>query len=430
MLLTADEFTGTARRGTMRGMPSDCLTLRCGSDGYYRTSWYDDAGRPHQRSFGRKKAEARAAFARFYTAWQADSTVRNPADPTRYTLRQVWARFKAWAEARYVRADGRPTGEARALGYAFQPVLDAYGDEPAEQFGPLKLQAVRAGMIRADLCRNEINKRVHKIRRVMAWAVSQELLKSDVYAALVAVDSLRAGEAVEVEPGRMQAARLSAKVRSIPDEYIEEVLAELPATLAALVRFQWLTAARPDEVCSLRPIDIDMTGETWFYQPTQYKSAHLADGDEERRRVIAIGPQAREVLRPFLGRDTQAFVFSPLEAVQQRNASRRVHRHQPVADPLTGRRVGNRYDSQSYGKAVRYAIRNINARRLEQDGPDAALLPIWSPNRLRHTALTTIRKRFGLEASQVVAGHARADVTQIYAEANRTLAAKVARQIG
>ncbi|MCX7424739.1 MAG: tyrosine-type recombinase/integrase [Planctomycetia bacterium] len=57
-------------------------------------------------------------------------------------------------------------------------------------------------------------------------------------------------------------------------------------------------------------------------------------------------------------------------------------------------------------------------------------LPRWSPNRLRHTAATEIRQRFGLEAAQVTLGHSQADVTQIYAEKDLTLAAEVARKIG
>jgi site-specific recombinase XerC len=54
----------------------------------------------------------------------------------------------------------------------------------------------------------------------------------------------------------------------------------------------------------------------------------------------------------------------------------------------------------------------------------------WAPNRLRHSAGTEIRKRFGLEAAQVTLGHASADVTQVYAERDAKLAAEVARKIG
>ena len=54
----------------------------------------------------------------------------------------------------------------------------------------------------------------------------------------------------------------------------------------------------------------------------------------------------------------------------------------------------------------------------------------WSPNQLRHSAATEIRRRYGLEAAATVLGHAKADVTQIYAERDYALAANVARQIG
>jgi integrase len=49
---------------------------------------------------------------------------------------------------------------------------------------------------------------------------------------------------------------------------------------------------------------------------------------------------------------------------------------------------------------------------------------------LRHTAATLIRKQFGLEAAQVILGHAVADVTQVYAERDAEKARAVARQVG
>ena len=49
---------------------------------------------------------------------------------------------------------------------------------------------------------------------------------------------------------------------------------------------------------------------------------------------------------------------------------------------------------------------------------------------LRHSLATEVRREFGLEACQVVLGHARADVTQIYAEKHQALAAEVALKIG
>ena len=54
----------------------------------------------------------------------------------------------------------------------------------------------------------------------------------------------------------------------------------------------------------------------------------------------------------------------------------------------------------------------------------------WSPNRLRHTAATEIRRQFGLEAAQVTLGHATADVTQVYAERDLAKAVAIMREVG
>jgi integrase len=54
----------------------------------------------------------------------------------------------------------------------------------------------------------------------------------------------------------------------------------------------------------------------------------------------------------------------------------------------------------------------------------------WHPNQLRHTFATRVRKDYGLEAAQVLLGHSRADVTQVYAERNEELARVTAAKIG
>jgi integrase len=54
----------------------------------------------------------------------------------------------------------------------------------------------------------------------------------------------------------------------------------------------------------------------------------------------------------------------------------------------------------------------------------------WSPNQLRHTFATDVRKRFGLEAAQVLLGHSEADTTQLYAERDAERAVAVMLQVG
>jgi site-specific recombinase XerC len=56
---------------------------------------------------------------------------------------------------------------------------------------------------------------------------------------------------------------------------------------------------------------------------------------------------------------------------------------------------------------------------------------LWSPNQLRHTRATQIRAAFGsIEAAKAVLGHTDTRVTEIYAERDLGLAAKVMKEIG
>lgn len=57
-------------------------------------------------------------------------------------------------------------------------------------------------------------------------------------------------------------------------------------------------------------------------------------------------------------------------------------------------------------------------------------MPHWHPNQLRHAHATAVRRQCGLEGAQVALGHERADVTQVYAERNSSLAIEIAAEIG
>ena len=78
---------------------------------------------------------------------------------------------------------------------------------------------------------------------------------------------------------------------------------------------------------------------------------------------------------------------------------------------------GNHYTTDSYRRAI---TRVCEKHDIEK----------WSPNRLRHSAATEIRKEFGLEAAQVILGHSSADVSQIYAARDLAKGIEVARRIG
>ena len=54
----------------------------------------------------------------------------------------------------------------------------------------------------------------------------------------------------------------------------------------------------------------------------------------------------------------------------------------------------------------------------------------WTPHRLRHTAGTNVREKFGLDGSQAILGHRNARVSEIYSELNTAKAVQIMRQLG
>jgi integrase len=159
--------------------------------------------------------------------------------------------------------------------------------------------------------------------------------------------------------------------------------------------------------------------------------------------VIYIGPKGQDILRKYLLRPEDAYCFSPREAEQQRLEALHEKRRTPLScgnRPGSNRRrwpkrkPGERYTTPSYRRALERAVKKLNkhlAEEAEKAGePAPELVPKWTPNRLRHTAGTNIRHKFGLEAAQVMLGHRQAAVTQIYAERDEKLGIEVAKKIG
>ena len=259
------------------------------------------------------------------------------------------------------------------------------------------------------------------------WGVSRELVPPAVQTALSTVEGLRIGRS---------AARESKPVAPVPDEVVDATLPYLPPVVAAMVCFERLTGCRPGEVCTIRPCDVERSGEVWQYRPESHKTEHHG-----RQRIIYIGPQAQIVLSPYLLRDAQAPCFQPVESERKRHEAMRSRRRTRVQPSQWNRRKARparqpktAYDRNSYARAVKRAVEKANADRRREAahvGDDSpVLLAHWHPNQLRHSKATEIRRRFGLEAAQVVLGHAKADVTQVYAERDSALAVEVMKRIG
>ncbi len=285
----------------------------------------------------------------------------------------------------------------------------AFGDTSAATFGPRKLKQLREGMALRGLARKTINKRVRLIVSAFEWAVSDEMINETIYRALATVKPLRHGE---------HAARESVPIRPVPEADIASVREVLPPVIQAMIDLQLLTGMRPGEVCALRPVDLDTTGKVWCYRPPRHKNAWRG-----RDREIWIGPNGRRVIEPMLAtrQSVEEPLFSPREAYAQR---RRAHANgqrregQTQTKRRSDRTMGEQFDASTYGKAIRRACEDLG-------------VPVWTPNRLRHTAATRIRRECGLEAAALVLGHSSAVVTDaVYAQRDRGKLREVVARVG
>jgi integrase len=216
-------------------------------------------------------------------------------------------------------------------------------------------------------------------------------------------------------------AKESVPVEPVPEAIVDATLPHLPEVVADMVRFQLLTGCRPGEVCKLRPCDLDRSKKVWTYKPESHKTEHHG-----RTRIIYIGPRAQKILLRYLVRDSQANCFRPCDSEEKRRAAASRARKTPLScgnkpgsnvKRTKKRIVGSQYITSSYRRAIHRAC-------------DKAKLDRWGPNRLRHSAATDIRREYGLEAAQVILGHANASTSEIYAERDAKLGARIAREIG
>ena len=278
----------------------------------------------------------------------------------------------------YYRKNGKETSEVGCVQQALRPVVSLYGKTLAAKFSPRCLLHVRDEMIRLKWVRTSINRNIIRIRKMFKWALSVEALTSpDVLAMLRAVDGLQKNRssAIEAQP-----------VRAVKRSSIEAVEPHIKPMLWAMINLQLVTGMRPGEVRLMTLNEIDRTGELWEYRPNDHKLLH-----KDIDRVIYIGSEGQRILRPYLKADPARYLFEA--------------------------RSGKPYTKDSYCRAVTRACTRAG-------------IESWSPNQLRHTAATDIRKRFGLEASRVILGHSSTDTTLVYAERDHESAKDVIRQMG
>ncbi len=361
-----------------------------------------------------ESAASREKYRRVVAEWlistkPSTSSANSPAEMLSPTVAEMiltfWSRH---AERHYRHADGTPTGELDNYRDSLRPLRRLYGQTLARDFGPRTLRLVRQAMIDDGLARTTINQRIGRIVHLFKWAAEHELVPADTYHGLKTVSGLRKGrsEARETEP-----------VKPAPEADVEAVRSFVARQVWAMIELQRFTGMRSGEVTSLRTGDLETSGRVWTYVPGRHKTTHRG-----QERTIYLGPRAQAVLKPWLRADRQAYLFSPKEAVAERQAERRRQRRTPMTPSqqarqrkgTPGRPPGECYTTQTYHHAV-------------QRGCQRAGVPPWHPHQLRHTRATTIRQVYGLKAAKAVLGHTD---TKIDPEKDLGLVTRIMGEIG
>ncbi|MHC5118078.1 MAG: tyrosine-type recombinase/integrase [Planctomycetota bacterium] len=237
--------------------------------------------------------------------------------------------YMGYARAYYVDPAGVPTQEATHIKKTLEVLLDCFPALPIEEFGPLRLKEVREVMIEKKLCRNQINQRIGRIRRMFKWAVSEQIVSPVILHGLQAVAGLKRGRT---------RAKESKRILPVDERNVYAILPYTTPVVAAMIELQLLTGMRPTEMCLLRPCDLDRSESVWHYYPEKHKNAY-----RNIERIVSIGPRGQELLRPFLLRAKDAYCFSPAESENQRRQKLTAQRKTPLS---CGNRVGTNRKTQ------------------------------------------------------------------------------------
>lgn len=384
--------------------------------------------------------ESHAEFARRVAEWKANG-YRPVSRRQVRTVDGVLGEFWQWVEREGRYSDWERKNYQRSL----VPVHELYGDRPVADFDALALKAVRRKMVEDGArSRKMINARVGRIRRVWKWAASEKLIPLACWQELETVAGLAPGEGGTVDYDDVPPA---------DPRDVDATLDELTPVVAAMVRLQLLTGARPGEVIGLRPCDITRAGtveiergvsinagRVWVTVLRPRRVARPKQEDAGARpshktgyrghtRVILYGPRAQELLAPFLKRPADAWLFNPTEARAAHHTERakRANGHSRAK----GVRVRNsRYTIGSYGRAILRAADRANRKAMEREGTTARQVAHWHPHQLRHAAATVIADEFGPELARIVLGQRTLSATRVYLRDSLDRAADVIEKTG
>lgn len=321
--------------------------------------------------------------------WEA-SGGSEPIDDA--TIGDLVDRYIERSKAYYVKR-GKKTSSLNRVVRICELLKTLYEPLPVAKFGVTQFKAIRHQWMvgvggNPPVSRKVVNQYAGTLREVFRWGVEDGLVPPAVLQGITAVSP--------IEKGRSGAVELP-KIKPAPMDAVEAVKPLVNPLCLAKIELQLLTGMRPGEVCAIRTCDLDRSGPVWVYTPAQHKTEH-----HDKVRVIPLGPKAQAILAKHLDESdpTRLILVRP-------RRGRKHYEGLPDLEPLV----------VSYQGLVSKACVKAGVEH-------------WHPNQLRHNAGTEVRKRYGIEAAQLLLGHSNANTTEIYAEKNLDAVSRIAAEVG
>jgi len=129
--------------------------------------------------------------------------------------------------------------------------------------------------------------------------------------------------------------------------------------------------------------NIDTTRTPWIYRPPFFKTQWRG-----MIRAVLIGPKARAILSKYRDDDFDGFPFSPARL---------------IADGLKGGR--QQAASIPTKRGIKCWITGTYTTAVRVYCGKAKLKDEWTPNRLRHSFATQVRREFGITKAGYLCGH-------------------------
>ena len=243
------------------------------------------------------------------------------ATPAQVTVGSIIKQFWAHAKKTYRKPDGSPTPYLGDVRYALRPLgapvringrdgiraaptQGTKGMDDLEPSGKARRQFVSVKAT-TPLARKTVNGRISTVKAMYRWATEEQLVPGSVWHALTAVRGLRRGRSD---------ARETLPVKVVPGCLVQPVLKHVSSPVAAMIKLQLLTAARPGELVKLRPCDFIIGDGLWTVILPEHKTAHRG-----KPRTLYFNVEAQAIINTFLpGRATTAPLFSPKEGAEER----------------------------------------------------------------------------------------------------------------